>query len=323
MAKKTYKRDNMLSLNKLIERTERNFANLRKEGRAPSASAQSALIAAKGWEAVGHISNSDLDKLLTRLNTNRVMAFKNTTVEVSQLVGMRHTYTNFDAIDTGISTAPKQLAGAINEGLARIEESGYNTMAWQYLQPMALSLLHKEPGEGFTREDKNNPYFEIDTGWHGDWAELPKHITIKKLDARNKEAMQYAARLFEIPKMSEMADDIFESQAEQQRVNTFIESNTNIDSKLLGTVAIVLDQSHMWAIASKDLPYKDKSHKTITANVGTHKANYLELTRMYQEIEQTGQSRLMDEFKQMIENEDSMETITKKVDSWLTAAYKG
>lgn len=317
------KKDNLTSLNDLIERTKTNFANLHKEGRTPSSAAQSALIAAKGWAEIGSVTDETLADLRSTLNTNRVMAYKNTTVEVSQLVGMRNKYTNFEAIDTGISTAPKQLAGAINEGLARIEESGYNTMAWQYLQPMVLRLLGKGEGDSISRNERSNPYFEIDDSWRGDWANLYKHIEFKKLDARNKEAMSYAALLFEIPKMTEMADDIFEAQAEQQRVNTFIENNTGIDKKLLRTVSTVLDQSHMWAIASKDLPYKDKSHKTITANVGSHKANYLELTRMYQEVEQTGQSRLMDEFKQMIENEDSMETITNKVDSWLTAAYKG
>ena len=316
------KKDHLTSLNDLIKRTETNFANLHKEGRTPSSAAQSALIAAKGWSEIGSITNETLADLRSTLNTNRVMAYKNTTVEVSQLVGMRRTYTNFDAIDTGISTAPKQLAGAINEGLARIEESGYNTMAWQYLQPMVLSLLGKGEGDNISRNERSNQYFEIDDNWIGDWSNLYKHIEFKKLDARNKEAMSYAALLFEIPKMTEMADDIFEAQAEQQRVNTFIENNTGIDKKILKTIAEVIDQSHMWAVASKDLPYKYKEHK-VSTNAGTHKANYLELTRMYQEVQRSGNSVYMDEFKSMIENEDSMETIKDKVEGWLGTAYRG
>lgn len=275
-------------------------------------------------------SEAQLKSYRELFNLKEMKAHATRTYTVSQLTGISNSYNLKEGEELKVEVAnPKQLAGLVNEGLMNINEKrthGISTRTPDYLPAFMAEMSGETEFEAGKRYTSPEGSFIIDEDWSGSYTDLAEHVSFTKIDIKNPTTKASFERLLTIPYISEGNEELFEKQWHEASAKTFIENKEDEIAKgkwtravtnpaFIRTVKDVLNQSHMWAIASKGLPYKDKK------NIGTHERNYMTLVSLYEEVSSYGKETLLDQFKQLIDNEIDMDDIVRKVDEWLEEIY--
>ena len=249
------------------------------------------------------------------------------TFSTDRLTGIASTYTDQD-ISVSVKN-PKELAGLTSQGLQNIidlKAKGISTKMPMYLDEFLQAVSGEETFEAGKRYKTSEGIFKIAEDYKG--GDLTEYVDIISLDIKKATTKAAFERMLEIPGMVEGTYDLFQEQWHEKAQDTFItrkekeiaKGKWGLDDPKFMTVAKnVLNQSHMWRIASKDLAYKYKGNMVVK-NKGTHEANYMELVRMYEDVDKL-ESNHMDEFIQMIDNEEDMATIIATVNGWVKEAY--
>lgn len=223
----------------------------------------------------------------------------------------------------------KKMAGLVNEGLMNVNkksENGIKTNMPNYLPDFLMTIARVDRLNAGSTYRSTEGAFTIDDDWNGDMSTLQKHVTFLRISPKSEDSIDAFEQLMSIPYLTEQHEELFKKEWHEKSATSFIENRTEdvtgknkkyfiSDAGFIAKVKDVIDQSHMWAIASKGLPYKDKQ------NVGTHEANYMKLVALYESTAELGDVTLLDEFKSMIDREEDINMIVGQVDEWIKAAY--
>lgn len=254
------------------------------------------------------------------------------TFSTDKLTGIASTY---EGQDVSVSVQnPRELAGLTTQGLQNIidlKSKGISTKMPMYLYEFLHEMAGTEDFEAGKRYRTSEGVFKIAEDYKG--GDLTEYVDIISLDIKKASTKAAFERMLEIPGMVEGTYDLFQEQWHEKAQNKFISNREKElsagnkkweglklnDPNFMTVAKNVLNQSHMWRIASKDLAYKYKGNMVVK-NRGTHEANYMQLVKMYEDVDSLDTSHI-DEFIQMIDNEEDMTTITATVNRWIEEAY--
>ena len=255
-----------------------------------------------------------------------------------------------EMVSSGLRSSPSKLAGDMQAALARTSKLEFKTYEAENLYNFLGQLAGAD-------ELKPGVYkgtfgqFTIDDGWRGSISSLKDHLHLKKINLDNADTttMRLFRAVLSNPYMSDSLYEAFKAESDKKREKTFAKNVAKefqaagmkfATQKFIKGVATVIDQSHMWAVCSKDIPYEYNKNGEVTKHAGEHKERYRKLTEKYNELqkaEESGklESGYLEQFIQMIENTrvpkkgDSKHTyyandfdpIIAQVDEWLKEAY--
>lgn len=255
-------------------------------------------------------------------------------------------------VSSGLRIKPVKLAGDLNVALSRISNLSFKAnegiILADFIAELAgLDIHDLKPG---TYEGDFGK-FTIDSGWKGSYTKLKDHIQFYKIkvDESNSTLVDSFKNLLSIPYLTDTLQKAFKreylKQSQKEFINTAAEEFASkydmdfITPQFMKAVADVVDQSHMWALCSKDIPYEYKktssgNWEVTGVNKGKHKERYAELVVRYNKISalveagKTDRGHL-DEFIAMIENSplkgetNDFKPLIAKVDAWLKSDYLG
>ena len=253
------------------------------------------------------------------------------TFSADQLTGIATSYPRKVTISVN---NPRELAGLTTQGLQNIVDlkaKGISTKMPMFLYEFLHEISGVENFEAGKRYKTSEGIFKIAEDYKG--GDLTEYVDFVSIDIKRPETKDAFERMLEIPDMVEGTYELFKEQWHETAQDEFIKNrkaelasgskkweNLKLnDPEFMVKAKNVLNQSHMWQIASKGLAYKYKGNMVVK-NRGTHEANYMQLVKMYEDVSNDKASHL-DEFIQMIDNEEDMATITATVNGWIDEAY--